>query len=201
MGPYPLNWREFLPRLLEYAVDQGFMHRSERTVHEQLFARLSSKTRPVSYFDIVQGRLVPRSAGEVRLEILAAAASLTALGVLPGDRVAIVGLNSTRYLALDAAIGLVGAVSVPLYYTSPPAEVDHILSASGARLLLVSAPKILEQLGEIQADLPIVSFCRVPVPAGLGREVISWEAFLAHGAGRPAPLQAPVGFGDLATLH
>ena len=31
------------------------MHRSERTVHEQLLARLNSKTRPVSYFDIVQG--------------------------------------------------------------------------------------------------------------------------------------------------
>ena len=201
MGPYPLDWREFLPRLLAYAVDQGFMHRTERTVHEQLLARLGSKTRPVNYFDIVQGRLVPHSAGEVRREILAAAGALTALGIQPGDRVAIVGLNSTRYLALDAAIGLVGAVSVPLYYTSPPAEIDHILSASGARLLLVGAPKILERLGEIQADLPVVSFCRGPVPAGLGREVISWEAFLALGAGHPAPLQAPVGFGDLATLR
>jgi long-chain acyl-CoA synthetase len=201
LGPYPLNWREFLPHLLAYAVAQGFMHRSERTVHEQLLARLGSKTRPVNYFDIVQERLVQRSAGEVRREVLAAAGALSALGVLPGERVAIVGLNNTRYLALDAAIGLIGAVSVPLYYTSPPAEVDHILSASGARLLLVGAPKILERLGEIQADLPVVSFCRGPVPTDLGREVISWEAFLALGAGRPAPLQAPVGFGDLATLR
>jgi long-chain acyl-CoA synthetase len=201
LGPYALDWREFLPRLLAYAVDQGFMHRSERTVHEQLLARLGSKSRPISYLDIVQGRLVQHSAGEVRGEILAAAGALTALGVLPGERVAIVGLNSTRYLALDAAIGLIGAVSVPLYYTSPPAEIDHILSASGARLLLVGAPKILERLGEIQADLPVVSFCRGPVPADLGREVISWEAFLALAAGCPAPLQTRVGFGDLATLR
>jgi len=201
LGPYPLNWREFLPRLLAYAVDQGFMHRSERTVHEQLLARLGNKTRPMNYFDIVQGRLLQRGASEVRREILASAGALTALGVQPGERVAIVGLNSTRYLALDAAIGLVGAVSVPLYYTSPPAEIDHILSASGARLLLVGAPKILERLGETQVDLPVVSFCRGPVPVGLGREVISWEAFLAVGEGRPAPRQAPVGFGDLATLR
>jgi len=201
LGPYALNWREFLPHLLAYAVDQGFMHRSERTVHEQLLARLGSKTRPINYFDIVQGRLVRHSAREVRREILAAAGALTALGVLPGERVAIVGLNSTRYLALDTAIGLIGAVSVPLYYTSPPDEVDHILSASGARLLFVGAPKILDRLGEIQEDLPIVSFCRGPVSAGLGREVISWEAFLAMGAGCPPPLQAPVGFGDLATLR
>jgi long-chain acyl-CoA synthetase len=201
LGAYRLDWREFLPRLLAYAVDQSFMHRSERTVHEQLLARLGSKSRPVNYFDIVQGRRVHRSAAEVRREIVACAGALTALGVLPGERVAIVGLNSTRYLALDAAIGLIGAVSVPLYYTSPPAEVDRILSASGARLLLVGAPKIQERLGEIRADLPVVSFCRVPVPAGLGREVISWEAFLALGAGRPAPRQTQVGFGDLATLR
>jgi long-chain acyl-CoA synthetase len=201
LGPYPLNWREFLPHLLAYAVDQGFMHRSERTVHEQLLVRLGSKTLPITYFDIKQGKPVPRSGDEVRREILASAGALTALGIKPGERVAIVGLNSTRYLALDTAIGLVGAVSVPLYYTSPPAEVDYILSASGARLLLVGAPKILERLGEIQADLPVVSFRWGPVPANLGREVISWEAFLALGAGCPAPRQAPVGFGDLATLR
>jgi long-chain acyl-CoA synthetase len=201
LGPYPLNWREFVPHLLAYAVDHGFMHRSERTVHEQLLARLRSKTRPVNYFDIVQGRLVQHSADGMRREILAAAGALTALGVVPGERVAIVGLNNTRYLTLDAAIGLIGAVSVPLYYTSPPAEIDHILSASGARLLLVGAPKILDRLGEIQADLPVVSFWRQPVPSSLGREVMTWEAFLALGAGRSAPLQAPVGFGDLATLR
>ncbi|RPJ43678.1 MAG: NAD-dependent epimerase/dehydratase family protein, partial [Chloroflexi bacterium] len=40
LGPYPLDWHEFLPRLLAYAVDQGFLHRTERTVHEQILARL-----------------------------------------------------------------------------------------------------------------------------------------------------------------
>ena len=201
LGPYPLDWRDFVPRLLAYAVDQGFLHRTERTVHEELLTRLYSKSRPVSYFDIAQGQIVRRGPDEVRREILASAAALSAMGVRPGDRVAIVGLNSTRYLALDAAIGLVGAVSVPLYFSSPPAEIDHILSASGARLLLVGAPKILERLGEIQARLPVVSFWREPVPTDPGREVLSWEAFLALGAGRSVPLQAPVGFGDLATLR
>jgi long-chain acyl-CoA synthetase len=201
LGPYKLEWRNYLPNLLSYAVDQGFLHRYERTVHEQLLARLESKTRPVNYFDIVQGRVIPRSAEEVRREILAAAGALSAMGIQPGDRVAVVGLNSTRYLALDAAIGLIGAVSVPLYYTSPPAEIDHILSSSGAKLLLVGAPKILDRLGEIRTILPVVSFYREPAPAQLDREVISWETFLALGSGRPVSLQTPVGFGDLATLR
>jgi len=201
LGPYTLEWREYLPRLLAYAVDQGFMHRSDRTVHEQLLARLRSKRRPVTYFDIVEGNVIRRSAGDMRREIAMATGGLSALGVRAGDRVAIVGLNSTRYLALDAAIGLVGAVSVPLYYTSPPAEIDHILVASGARLLLIGAPATMERLGEIQTNLPVISFCRELVPAQPGREVVSWETFLALGAGAPAPRQAPVGFGDLATLR
>jgi long-chain acyl-CoA synthetase len=208
LGPYPLDWREFLSRLLAYAVDQGFLHRTERTVHEQILARLASKTRPVNYFDITQGQMLPRSAAEVRRQILASARALTALGIRPGERVAIVGLNNTRYLALDTAIGLVGAVSVPLYFTSPPAEIQAILSVSGARLLLVGAPKVIERLGEITrvgSDLPVVSFCRRPAPADLRQDVISWEAFIALGtaigAELPAPLKAPVGFGDLATLR
>ncbi len=201
LGPYRLDWREFVPHLLAYAVDHNFMHGSERTVHEQLLVRLRSRTRPLSYYDIVEGRLVKHSGGEMRREILAAAGSLVALGVLPGERVALVGLNSARYLTLDTAIGLIGAVSVPLYYTSPPEEIDHILSASGARLLLVGAPKILERLGEIRTDLPIVSFCRGPVPAGPIPQVMTWDAFLARGEGRSVPLQAPVEFGDLATLR
>lgn len=201
LGPYPLEWRDFLPRLLAYAADQGFMHRSGRTVHEQLLARLRSKSRPVRYFDIVEGQVVSHSADEVRREILSAAGALTALGILPGDRVAIVGLNSTRYLALDAAIGLVGAVSVPLYYTSPPAEIDHVLSASGARLVLVGAPKIMERLEEIQSELPVVCFGRESASIDLRRQVIAWEAFVALGAGHAAPTRAPVGLGDLATLR
>jgi long-chain acyl-CoA synthetase len=201
LGPYPMDWSEFMPHLLKYAIDQNFLHRTDRTVHEQLLARLGSKTRPVNYFDIVQGKFIPRSTDEVRLEILAAAGALTALGVQPGERVAIVGLNSTRYLALDAAIGLMGAISVPLYYTSPPTEIDHILSASGARLLLIGAPKILERLNEIHTDLPVISFCREPISSKLERRIIHWEDFLKMGSGRPATLHAPVGFDDLATLR
>ncbi len=201
LGPFALNWSEFLTRLLSFAVDQGFMHRMERTVHEQLIARLGSKTRPVNYFDIVGEKLIPHSADEVRSEILACAGALTTIGIKPGDRVSIVGLNSTRYLALNTAIGLIGAVSVPLYYTSPPAEIDHILKASGARLLLISAPKILERLDELKADLPIVSFCRSALPERLGRKVITWDDFINQGKGITVPLTAPVGFGDLAALY
>jgi long-chain acyl-CoA synthetase len=201
LGPYDLDWREFLPHLLEYAVANGFFHRSERTVHEQTLFRLAARSRPATYHDVADGKVLDRSAAEVREEALRAAAALQAMGVQKGDRVALVGHNSTRMLTLDVAIGLLGAVSVPLYYTSPPAEIDGILADSGARLLLVGAPSILARLDEIASGIPVVSFCRSAPPEGLRRPIVSWDAFLEKGAGEAVAPQAPVDFGDLATLR
>jgi len=208
LGPYALQWRDFFPRLLEYAVRMGFLHRSGRTVHEQILFRLGKQSRRVTYHDLFEGRAVTRSGREVREDILRAASALRALGVCRGDRVAMVGYNSTRYLTLDVAIGLVGAVSVPLYYTSPAAEVEAILQSSEAKLLLVGAPRLLEHLAELRGwlrpDRPIVSFGRRPASGELPNSVIPWEAFLALGAvpsAGPASLSAPVDLDDLATLR
>jgi long-chain acyl-CoA synthetase len=215
LGPYPLDWRDFLPRLLTYAVDAGFMHRSERTVHEQILYRLASENRPITYHDIPadaigpdrigRDRIVTRSGQEVRQDVLVAMAALKSLGVVPGDRVAIAGTNSTRYLTLDVAIGMLGAVSVPVYYTSPPADIDHILTASGARLLFVGFNRVLERLGELRSDVPVISFCigTAPTSAAAARPVMTWEAFLSLGRQQPLDPRpiSPAGFGDLATLR
>jgi long-chain acyl-CoA synthetase len=198
LGPYDLRWREFLPASLEYAVYMGFMHKSERTVHEQILFRLASRSRPITYHDIVNGKALPRPAAKVRRDILAAVGALRALGIQRGDRVAIAGLNSTRYLTLDVAIGLVGAVSVPLYYTSPPADIDSILAASDARLLFIGAPKLLERLGEVGHRLPVISFCP---GEPISDTATSWEQFLSLGAKGEQLTDAPVSYSDIATLR
>jgi long-chain acyl-CoA synthetase len=201
LGPYRPAWPEVLPVLLAYAADRGFLHRSGRTMHEQILHRLASAHLGVTYHDVAGDTTVTRDAAAVRRDMLAAAAALGALGVAPGDRVALVGHNSSRYLTLDVAIGLAGAVSVPLYYTSPPADIDAIVRDSGARLLFVGAPAVLKRLGELTAPVPVVSFCPGPVPSGLSQPVMSWQEFLALGAGKEGPAEAPVSLGDVATLR
>ncbi|MGE5139464.1 MAG: AMP-binding protein, partial [Rudaea sp.] len=198
LGPYQLDWREFLPPILDYATYLGFMHRSDRTVHEQIVYRLGSQSRRVTCHDIVEGRVITRSGPEMRSDILAAAGGLRALGIGRGDRVALVGLNSTRYLTLDAAIGLVGAVSVPLYYTSPPADIDPILEASGARLLFIGAPQLLDRLGELKTNLPVISFLN---RTESDDRVMPWDRFLSLAAETPAAATSPAGMDDPATLR
>jgi long-chain acyl-CoA synthetase len=198
LGPYEVKWREMMPPILEYAIYLGFMHRSERTVHEQIVYRLGSKSGGVTYHDIVEGQVITRSAAEVRRDMLTAASALRALGIQPGDRVAMVGLNSTRYLILDVAIGLVGAVSVPLYYTSPPDDIDSILQASGARLLFIGAAQLFDRLAELKTELPVISFMERPVSEN---KMMEWDKFLSLGTDGRAVTASPAGFADLATLR
>jgi long-chain acyl-CoA synthetase len=203
LGAYLADWRSFLPQILEYAVYKGFMHRSERTVHEQALFRLASKSRPVKYYDLISGKAIPRSAEEIRHEIEMVASSLAQLGIKPGDRVAMVGFNSTRYLVIDIAVGLSGGMSVPLYYSSPVRELLDIINDSGARIFFVGVPEILEQLAttDIHINIPVISFCRQTPRCYLPDNFIDWQRFLNLGAGFTAPLAAPVNFNAPATLR
>ena len=71
------------------------------------------------------------------------AASLRARwGVAPGDRVAIYAANTPEYLEALHAIVWAGAVSVPVNTASRGFQLQHILSNSGARLLVIE-----EELG------------------------------------------------------
>jgi long-chain acyl-CoA synthetase len=160
--------------------------------------RLRSKRRPVRLFDISGGSVTARPAEEIRRDILRAAAGLRSLGIVPGDRVAIVGTNSSRYLVLDVAIGLVGGVSVPLYYTSPPHEIDELVTASGSKLVLIGSEELLKRVGELRTSVPAVCFCR-SVPEGLREGVIAWDDFLKMESHEHE--SSPLVFEDLATIR
>src|SRR5258707_5045495 len=65
------------------------------------------------------------------------AGALSALGVRPGDRIAILALNSDRYFELVYAIPWIGAAMVPINTRLAAPEIEYILSDSGAVALFV----------------------------------------------------------------
>ncbi|MFI2203559.1 long-chain fatty acid--CoA ligase [Streptomyces sp. NPDC020192] len=75
--------------------------------------------------------------GEVWRRSLARAGALTALGVRPGDRVALMAPNTTEFPVAYYAITAAGGVVVPVHLLLSAGEVEHVLKDSGARLLLV----------------------------------------------------------------
>ena len=74
---------------------------------------------------------------ETRERVARFAGALTLMGIAPGDRVALLALNSDRYLELLYATAWVGAVVVPINTRLASAEIDYILADSGASALLV----------------------------------------------------------------
>ena len=72
------------------------------------------------------------TAAEFRDDVRSVAAGLVAVGVQPGDRVALMSRNRYEWAVLDYAIASAAAISVPVYPTSSPAQVGWILSDSGA---------------------------------------------------------------------
>ena len=91
MGHYRYKWQDFLAKLLEFAAYYGFLHRSDRTVHEQVLFRLQRSSRPINYYDIVKGEIKESSAAEIYQKIMSASKALQSMGINKGDRIAITG--------------------------------------------------------------------------------------------------------------
>ncbi len=80
------------------------------------------------------------------------AAGLIALGLQPGDRVAICAENSLPWVTGYLGNSLVGGVGVPLYHELKNAEIEQMLRQSGARFLIAST-RVLDRLGERPAGV------------------------------------------------
>ncbi len=69
---------------------------------------------------------------EVDSRVRAVAAALAEHGVRQGDRVAVLGRTSMEWVLLDCAVLALGGVVVPVYPTSSPSQIEHILTDSGS---------------------------------------------------------------------
>jgi len=74
-------------------------------------------------------------------QIRDAARALIALGIAPGDRVALVGRGTPEWAVADFAIMAVGASSVPLYRDLPPEGLALAVRGAGCRAV-VADPEV-----------------------------------------------------------
>ena len=102
------------------------------------------------------------SYGELRRQVAGLRGGLAQLGLVPGDRVAIVcGNNWYFVVSYLAALGC-GLVAVPLNPTSPPLELQHQLAAVGARAVVLgpTAREAIDAMDPSQLpDLELVIGC------------------------------------------
>jgi long-chain acyl-CoA synthetase len=87
-----------------------------------------------------------------RVERLAAA--LTRLGLLRGDRIAILSENRYEWALTDYAAMDVGLITVPLYPTLPANQIAYIVRDSEARAIVVSTAAQMDKVAELRPMCP-----------------------------------------------
>lgn len=90
-----------------------------------------------------RGDWVTTTYGELDTVSARLATALLALGLSPGDRVAILAGNSPEWSMVDVACLRAGLVSVPVYTTNTPHQIAHGLRDSGSRVLVCGTPDLL----------------------------------------------------------
>jgi len=97
------------------------------------------------------GKWLPISAREFGHNVVRTAHALHALGIKPGDRVAILSENRPEWSTADMAILLLKAVTVPLYTTLTAEQTAFALADSGCRVIFLSSD---QQLHKVLSILP-----------------------------------------------
>ena len=92
------------------------------------------------------GAWKPVSGAKARSDAAALSNALKSLGVVKGDRIALISENRPEWLIADIGIMAAGAISVPAYVTNQVSDHLHILGDSGAKGAIVSGPALARNL-------------------------------------------------------
>ncbi len=88
-----------------------------------------------------------------RDECVALAKGLIAIGVQPGDRVALMSRTRYEWTLIDVSIWFAGAVTVPIYETSSVEQVEWMVADSGATVVIVETPAMAQTVQEAISGL------------------------------------------------
>jgi len=92
---------------------------------------------------------------------------LVALGLPEGGHCAIISENRKEWVFAQLGHGLVGAVTVGVYPTSPATEVEYLLAASDASVIVCEDQEQLDKVLEVRERLPMLRQLVVIDPRGL----------------------------------
>ncbi len=102
-----------------------------------------------------QKKWLPITAAEFLTEVIAVAKGLVACGIQPGQAVAIMSRTRYEWSLIDFAIWFAGAVSVPIYESSSPAQMQWIISDSDSVAVILETNEHQTRFYQISASVPL----------------------------------------------
>jgi long-chain acyl-CoA synthetase len=97
------------------------------------------------------------TAAEFLAQVVALAKGFIANGIEPGEKVAFMCKTRYEWTLVDFALWFTGAVMVPIYETSSPAQVQWNLTDSGAAAIILETADHFARFDEIRGDVPDVT--------------------------------------------
>ncbi len=122
-------------------------------IFEQTASRLGSRVAIRQKLRIGWREISWRKYGE---QVRDVALGLLAHGLQPGDRVCIIGPNSPEWLFADIGTLSAGGVSVGVYTTSAPAQIEYILKDCQARFIFVADNDLLKGVLVARTNTPVL---------------------------------------------
>ena len=108
--------------------------------------------------------------------------ALLGLGLVKGDRVALLAYNCIEWLELYVALAKAGLVAVPINFRLTPPEIEYIVANCEARAMVVQ-DALLESIEPVRANLPLIGK-DAWVHFGGQRTPRGWRGVRGTGAGR-----------------
>jgi long-chain acyl-CoA synthetase len=114
-----------------------------------------ARTPDLALFSVQKGQeWVDVTCAQFLAQVRALSKGLISAGIEPGDKVGLMCRTRYEWTLIDFATWFAGAVLVPVYETSSPAQVHWNLADSGARAMIVETPEHFARFDEVHPDLP-----------------------------------------------
>jgi long-chain acyl-CoA synthetase len=116
------------------------------------------------------------------------AQGLRVLGIVPGERVALVAENRPEWVIADLAVMSAGAITVPAYVTNTVEDHRHVFATSGARAVIVSkssfSGRVLAAANQVDTVRTVIAIEPTTGQAS-AVDILSWDEVLTRGGDQP----------------
>ncbi|HEX4404153.1 MAG TPA: long-chain fatty acid--CoA ligase, partial [Polyangia bacterium] len=150
------------------------------TAVEMWRRRVAATPERVAFKHHAGGKWVYMTWKEADVAAREIAAGLVARGLLPGDRVCVLGQTCLEWILSDVGILLAGGVTVPIYASNTAEQCEFIVRDSSAKIVMVEDAAQLEKLMSLRDRLvtvtSIVHFtgdAKLEKPDARGRSVVA----------------------------
>jgi long-chain acyl-CoA synthetase len=138
----------------EFSVPASFSVGEHDTIVSAVFSHEREDPDHVIIQRLVSGSWTDVTCAQVATQVRSAALGLIALGVNPGDRVAVLSATRYEWPIIDFAILAIGAVTVPIYETSAAEQIRFVLADSGAVVAFAETDGHAETIETLRSELP-----------------------------------------------